>query len=684
MPSRLCSALSLALSLGCAHAVPGPATHPKVVPQSSPVARLGAPVAQPTVFPADSDGDHVTDDHDRCPHEDETRNGYEDDDGCPDEIPMLLAFWGAPGVFFETGPGAEISSLHQRGRASAHADADGFVPVAATSRVALEPHRDPTPFGVLRRSLAAQQIPLRRAIALDGLLHSVTYDRLATDDAPLVLSVELGPCPWNPDHRLAHVLLQARPVDAPPRALVFLVDVSDSMRTPDRLPVVQKALTTLLERLRPHDQVALAVYGSTSGRVLPLTPASERATIIAAITTLTDGGSPAQGEGLPLAYALLADVPGERSVVVLSDGDMGIGRRRKQLWSAPDLDAQVAPQLRAGTSLHVIDMGTSEPRAGLLLSAAGHGEHRSVTSPAELRRALDHIIAGSRPVATAVKLDVSFDPARVRAYRQLGDDLFERGPATRKRAPGFSLRSSETATAVYELIPANSDDGPLLTITARASTPRARLILRQTLHNSQTQNPGSANFRLAAALTGLGLLLAEHAPQAEARYALLTALARGTITDASHDDRRELAALLAELQANHTALEASRAASSQWLHDNTPTPQALATAGSLSTKSVQKLQRSAAILREFTTIGFEVTGHSDEREGATPEQRETIALTRARVVATYLVTVEGIDPDRLTLRSAGAREPIDTSSSARGRARNRRVDFAVRVGPATH
>lgn len=116
---------------------------------------------------------------------------------------------------------------------------------------------------------------------------------------------------------------------------------------------------------------------------------------------------------------------------------------------------------------------------------------------------------------------------------------------------------------------------------------------------------------------------------------------------------------------------------SRWLHDNTPTPRALRTAGSLATKSRQHLQRSAATLREFTTIRLEVTGHSDEREGATREEREAVALTRARVVATYLVTVEGIDPARLVLRSAGAREPIDASSSARGRARNRRVDFTV-------
>lgn len=143
-------------------------------------------------------------------------------------------------------------------------------------------------------------------------------------------------------------------------------------------------------------------------------------------------------------------------------------------WNAHDLDAQVAPQLRGGTSLQVIDMGTDEPYAGPLLSAAGHGEHRRVTSPAELRRALDRITVGSRPVATAVKLDVAFAPTRVRAYRQLGDDLFERGPATRKRAPGFSLGSGEAATAVYERIPASPDDGPLLTVTLRALTAASR------------------------------------------------------------------------------------------------------------------------------------------------------------------------------------------------------------------
>lgn len=81
-----------------------------------------------------------------------------------------------------------------RTRTNAHADADGFAPVAAAPRVALEPHGDPTPSGAVRRRSA----PPCRAIVLDGFLHAVIYDPPATSDAPLALSIELGPCPGTP------------------------------------------------------------------------------------------------------------------------------------------------------------------------------------------------------------------------------------------------------------------------------------------------------------------------------------------------------------------------------------------------------------------------------------------------------------------------------------------------------
>src|SRR5690606_33959872 len=123
---------------------------------------------------------------------------------------------------------------------------------------------------------------------IEELINYFDYDYPEpSGEVPLSITTELGPCPWNEDHRLVHVGLQGRhvaPGKVPPRNLVFLVDVSGSMTT--SLPLVVSSLAYLTEQLGEQDRISLVVYAGAAGVVLPPTAGSDKATILGALERL--------------------------------------------------------------------------------------------------------------------------------------------------------------------------------------------------------------------------------------------------------------------------------------------------------------------------------------------------------------------------------------------------------------
>src|SRR6185295_4137871 len=122
---------------------------------------------------------------------------------------------------------------------------------------------------------------------------------------PVAVTTAIGPCPWDVRHRLALVGIQARRIDAariPPRNLVFLIDVSGSMQSQLKLPLVKASLAMLAPNLTGKDRVAIVVYAGNTGLVLPSTSGSDTATIVDALRRLEAGGSTNGGQGLLLAY----------------------------------------------------------------------------------------------------------------------------------------------------------------------------------------------------------------------------------------------------------------------------------------------------------------------------------------------------------------------------------------------
>lgn len=718
--SRVVVALSLVLASACVHAPREAARVLASAPAPAPAAPAAAtdrdgdgfldsvdkcaddPGVEPDGCPIpDTDGDAVLDPDDRCPTEPESRNGYMDEDGCPDAVPQQLAKFtgGIRGVAFGGG-GPAARGAEQRASFESYARVrdNPFVRVADDPLATFAADVDTASYSNMRRFVRGGDLPPVDAVRIEEFINYFDYDYPQPQgDATFAVVGEVGPCPWNPKHRLVHVGVQARSLATgavPPRNLVFLIDVSGSMAEANKLPLLVRALGKLVDGLRPQDRVAIAVYAGAAGVVLEPTGGEQREAIRAALERLTAGGSTAGGQGIELAYALAQRHSAKGAinrVILATDGDFNVGTT-----STRALTKLIEQKRRTGIQLTVLGFGMGNLNDALMESLADHGDgnYAYIDSDPEAEKVLVREAAGTlATVARDVKLQVEFDRARVASYRQIGYDnrqLADRDFKDDRKDAG-EVGAGHAVTALFEVEPAAprppGDRGdPLLTVKLRYKAPQGD---RSTEQAVAVADPGeralaatSDDFRFSAAVAELGLLLREAPGRGEASYAQVLELARAARGADPHGDRGEFVSLVEKAQANLQAASARRAAQEEWLRAArqaaaAPASKAVRKARLLPAGSIPHLRSVGEMMREFPTIRVEVVGHTDDREGGSREEQIAISRARAEAVELFLVESEGVDHRRIEVHAAGADEPIDTNKTAQGRARNRRVDFTI-------
>ncbi|HEU4885270.1 MAG TPA: von Willebrand factor type A domain-containing protein, partial [Longimicrobium sp.] len=219
---------------------------------------------------------------------------------------------------------------------------------------------DPASYSNVRRFIRDGQAPPPDAVRIEEMVNYFSYDYPDPRGRhPFAVVTEVGAAPWNPRHQLVHVGIQGRRMpqgQLPPSNLVFLVDVSGSMQSPDKLPLVKASLRLLVEELSARDRVALVVYAGAAGLVLDATPGDRREAILDAIERLEAGGSTAGAAGIRLAYEVARrnHVPGGNNRVILAtDGDFNVGTS-----SEAELVRLIEEKRAEGTFLTVLGFGT--------------------------------------------------------------------------------------------------------------------------------------------------------------------------------------------------------------------------------------------------------------------------------------------------------------------------------------
>ena len=299
---------------------------------------------------------------------------------------------------------------------------------------------DTASYAFVRASLNEGYLPDQDAVRTEELINYFPYDYAPPQsrDTPFATHVSLMPAPWNDSTRLLHVGIKGYELDrgAAPRAnLVFLIDTSGSMDEPDKLPLLITSLKLLLSTLAPEDRVAIVAYAGSAGVVLPPTPVSDRATILAGLERLEAGGSTAGAEGIRQAY-LLAEQhmaeDGVNRVILATDGDFNVG-----ITDPEELEDYIAHKRSSGVFLSVLGFGMGNYNDALMqrLAQSGNGNAAYIDTLSEARKVLvEEATSTLFPIAKDVK-----DPGGIQSgHDQRVSTRRIRDPNARAR--GFSRR----------------------------------------------------------------------------------------------------------------------------------------------------------------------------------------------------------------------------------------------------
>ncbi len=447
---------------------------------------------------------------------------------------------------------------------------------------------DTASYSNVRRFLSQGTLPPADAVRIEELINYFRFSyKDSQEGAPFSVTTEVSTCPWNPRHRLALIGLQARRISAertPPRNLVFLIDVSGSMDSPDKLPLVKTAMRMLADTLTPNDRVGIVVYAGASGLVLPSTPGGRKAEIQKAIADLRPGGSTNGAAGIQLAYDIASQAflkEGINRVILATDGDFNVG-----VTSQGELIRLIEEKREKGIFLSVLGVGTGNLKDSTMekLADKGNGNYAYLDSLHEARRVLI-AEAGATLVTVAkdVKIQVEFNPRTVGAYKLIGYEnrILQHQDFNNDKKDAGEIGAGHTVTALYEIIPPGEpieggtidplkyQDGPkanatatsdeLMTVKLRYKQPDGDTSMLISVAVRDRVGELTPNLGFASAVAEFGMLLRGSEFKSQATWASAQELARRYRGDDPDGYRAEFARLV-ELA---SALEAQNLTSPQ-------------------------------------------------------------------------------------------------------------------------
>ncbi|MDX1695504.1 MAG: VWA domain-containing protein [Ketobacteraceae bacterium] len=398
----------------------------------------------------------------------------------------------------------------------------------------------------IRRFINQGQLPQQDAVRVEELINYFNYDYEApgSGDTPFAIHTEMAPSPWREGTVLLQVGLKGYEIPREqllPANLVFLIDVSGSMNSPDKLGLLKQGFRLLTQQLRPEDSISIVVYAGASGTVLEPTGGDQKMKIQQAIEQLAAGGSTNGAAGIELAYQMAQSQfkkAGINRVILATDGDFNVGTVNFEA-----LKDMVEQRRKTGISLTTLGFGTGNYNDHLMeqLADAGNGNYAYIDNLQEARKVLVEEMGSTlQTIASDVKIQIEFNPAEVTSYRLVGYEnrQLNREDFNNDKVDAGEIGAGHTVTAIYELElrggqsslvdplrygsnaqttqqHSHNEDkaaGELAFLKLRYKLPgqsQSRLVT-QPLQKSQVHNTldaASENFRFAAAVAGFGQLL---------------------------------------------------------------------------------------------------------------------------------------------------------------------------------
>lgn len=277
----------------------------------------------------------------------------------------------------------------------------------------------------LRRYINYQTKIPNDAVRTDELLNYFNYDFGGPEnDEMFSISANLGSTPWNERTQLLTINIKAKETDQgnyTGNNIVFLIDVSGSMASTNKLILIKAVFPKFLDALAPTDKISIVTYSNKIKILANGVYADEKEALKKVVNGLSATGGTAGADGLEKAYnvaKLNYIAGGNNRVIIASDGDFNIGR-----YSQDDLKELVENQLNSGIYLTTLGFGMGNYKDTTMetLAKYGNGGYAYIDNLEEAEKVLVNDLNKTLyTVAKDVKSCVTFNPNVVKAYRLIG------------------------------------------------------------------------------------------------------------------------------------------------------------------------------------------------------------------------------------------------------------------------
>ncbi len=408
---------------------------------------------------------------------------------------------------------------------------------------------DGAAYAYMRRMVNQGFRPTRAAVRIEEYLNYFTFDY--PDPAggkDVAINAEVGACPWQPEHKLLRLGIKGRDIyqgKHPKSNYVFLLDISGSMATKDKLPLLQEGMKAMIDYLDPDDRISIVTYASGEKKVLESTPVREASKIKKAIGKLVASGSTAGHSGMRMAYEeCLANYieGGNNRVIMGTDGDFNVGE------TSTDAILELAENYAAkGIYLTVCGFGTGNLNDGMMekVSNAGNGTYEYIDSEDELTKVF--VIERNKfiSVANDVKNQVTFDKEMVKSYRLIGYEnrVLGKEDFDNDKKDAGEIGASQTITALYEIVPAEgfAKSKVIAKYDLRYKEALGDASIPLTMDIAVSDPDGSsANLDLAAGIAAYGMMLRQTRYQGSSSFAMAHELVSRSIRNSSGFDPYQL------------------------------------------------------------------------------------------------------------------------------------------------
>lgn len=408
---------------------------------------------------------------------------------------------------------------------------------------------DGAAYANMRRFISEGTLPDKNSVRIEEFLNYFSFDYPEPASSEILsMNSEIATCPWNSEHRLLRLGIKGKSLTQRPKSnYVFLIDVSGSMNSSDKLELLKSGMKTLVDQLDPKDRVSIITYSGTVKKILESTLASDAGAIKKAISKLSASGSTAGGEAMKMAYkeALENFIEGGNNRIIMgTDGDFNVG-----VSSTDDLKEMVEDYAKKGIYITICGFGRGNLNDGMIetVTNAGNGTYEYIDSEDEITRVFVHDFGKFFAVANDVKAQVSFDPQVVKSYRLIGYEnrKISNEDFENDEKDASEIGSGQTITALYELVMTGRESASAGSFSVRYKKSLVEEShLRENKLPSESADKLSANMALASGCAAYGMLLRDSKYKGVSDFGLAESLVESSLSYDPHGYRAQFLKLI--------------------------------------------------------------------------------------------------------------------------------------------